>query len=224
MVRRGRGRGRGRSGRIAALSRRITSLNRREDGITLRGGPDPTLVTSAPWNSFVCVFHPTSDSGFTFGDLQKRLCVQLGLRTGGPANFVNVKLLFKLHRFKVWELKGHAISVQAQDLHYAVTGLTTAAEPVNLFDYPGRNRWAHIGYEFPKAQQNIVIDPTVAAKSTFLTVSTPQSVTTNDSTVIYVYGLWKSYLANDIPPGFNHDFQNLTLEETTEADTPSTSG
>lgn len=213
-------RGRGRGGRrirgrgvIAQLNRRVDGILRREDGVTLRGGPDPSVVTSAPWNSFVCVYHPTKDEGLTFGKLQSRLCVQLGLRTGGPESYTNLKLLVKLHRVKIWELGGHAISAQTQDLHYAVTGITTASEPVNLYDYPGRNRWAHIGYEWPKTMQNIVIDCTTASKSYFVTISTPQSVTSNDKTVVYIYGLWKSYYANDIPPGLALDFEKLEIPQ-----------
>lgn len=124
-----------------------SSLN----GCLLRPKRTPSEYVRAPRNQLTLTFRYTGSSDkpvttqIKISEIGTTAIAQLGIASGD----LNLQLI----SVAVWEMEGNPILIIVPDL------IEAGAEPLQIVeDQAGRNQWATVGYRWPKAHQNVVLN------------------------------------------------------------------
>lgn len=107
--------------------------------------PTPSSILTLPFNRLT-IMYTSKPSDVTSTTIHNYLNKMLNRKTKSKDPGYDIKV----HRLRVWCISGNSLSVEAKTLYNNYrTGEI-------LVSHPGRNQWARIGVEWPKAQQNRV--------------------------------------------------------------------
>lgn len=133
--------------KVAQTKRRV---NRRS---SLLARADPPAILPEPFNALVVELNWTgatsSNYVVTLSTLASLILQQLGLTLTSGTN-----LAFRLLEVGIWELTGKGITVAFHDLDDKVSVDADFAPIVTKLDTPGRNKWAHVHYRWPRDNRN----------------------------------------------------------------------
>jgi len=150
---------------------------------------DPRSTVSVPWNSITLMTQisgVTSSQTITPSNVASFLVQQGAHPTGSD---VEIRILSA----SVYNLSGGPVVSQFYDLDDVARPTTAAVQPLSVLrDFPGRNRWAHISYQWPRSHQNIVMD----TSSTNTIFEFTSGLTTATDFVIKISVLWRHAQTN----------------------------
>lgn len=144
------------------------------NGATRRSTADPRGNVSVPWNSVVLY-------GTVTGTEANVLVSPSDVWTigGNQGNWLGTsatqtRMEFRISRFNIWNEGGNPVTLTVRDLADVNAGTANQQQLWSGSDYPGRNHWAHIGYEWPRSQRNLALPsnsttPFVSFQSTGVT-------------------------------------------------------
>lgn len=162
----------------------------------MRISADPISVTANPWNTIVLmdevVISSAAGQVYTPSALASILTAQTTVA-------MNVEI--RVMRVAAYNISGGISLLNTYDTE---VGATTSNAMTYLRDWPGRNRWAVCCYQWPRSQQNTVLD-SKSEQPLFLVSS---GVATTSTFVIKVWILWRPRTASTrtmIPPSLNPD-------------------
>jgi len=137
------------------------------NGVKNRPNPDPRPIQEVPWNSVTLEYAyesatPTAAQALSMTSVYNRIVGQLGVDV--PTNkLFEVRFL----NFRCWNLSGGVIEVFAADLLRPSESLVETQQLAisTVKDFPGRNRWATVGYTWPKSHQTYTFSCPVTSGS-----------------------------------------------------------
>jgi len=183
MVRRGyRGAGRVRrrgSGRVSIPRSRLTPMQ--SSGSKFRPPADPPSLVVSPWNNIV------AELGFTAAQAPSPAPYLLTSEKIGEAIKDQVALLptvtleMRIFDIRVWNVSGGGVTLQVLDLQNV--GAAAVYERT-LFDFPGRNHWARVGWRWSVADRSDV-------KLETQEVVARIKVASQEKAIVYVGVVWR---------------------------------
>lgn len=166
--------------------RRGGNIKTKFNGADVKCRADPSAVVTNPWNTLTCNFELEEGTGnisfLSSEQVQVYLTDTLGI-TLNSSTSLHIRVL----EMRVWDLSGNPIQVQYQCLDSgADTIIHTSA------DEPGRNRWAHLGYIWPKDHQNYILLPENNRTIAYIRYTTGANI------IVHLNILWKTSGVADI--------------------------
>lgn len=154
---------------------------------------DPRSTLKSPWNSLTLSFKVVQETAnvpinFIPSAIANLIKEQLALPT-------TLGLEFRIFHVNVWSLDSTSggVGFRAWDTYSSTSG--GLGNPLTvLIDFPGKNRWAKVGYTYPSTQQNNVF-PSAAASPNLFDV---EAEIVGSSLLIRVSLLWRP--SSDLSP------------------------
>lgn len=140
------------AGRNKKSASRRNALHRELRGRTFSPPNKPPIVQVGHWNNAVIVLRNSGDLEPTINTWANTLRDSWGLYASDASNRVPIALRFVSFSFWLFD------SVLPQPFQVKVRDLENFGEMIRLQDFPGRNSWARVGYEWPAHQAFIQHD------------------------------------------------------------------
>jgi len=174
-------------------------------------------VQLAHWHPAVVVQRASGDAELSINDICNILRDQHGLFATDTTNRIPITVRLVSMSFWIFD------TVLPQSYQILVRNLSDFTETARLTEFPARNQWGRIGFEWPVSQQTIQHDHTATVKPVKI------DVTSSASWLLQVSVLWRSLNGltyNDVatpavlldslqgnPSDCSSEFSHLDLDE-----------
>jgi len=145
---------------------------------------DPFTYNERPWNSQIVELKvkPTAENpqiNYTVKDLLKSTMAAFS------GIVKETELEVRLFSIRVWNLTGGSIFLQP--FQFTTQDTPQSGGMRSLVDYPGRNKWARVGFHWPPQQTNIVLETPTSAEVLY----TIGSTSPNTELLVYMQIKWR---------------------------------
>lgn len=127
---------------------------------------DPRSTLKSPWNPLTLSFKVVQETANTpINFVPSTIADLLKSQVGLPPS---LGLEFRISHISVWSLDAASggVGLRAWDTYSSTSG--GLGNPLTvLLDFPGKNRWAKVGYTFPATQQNNVFPSAASSPNLF---------------------------------------------------------
>lgn len=148
---------RGKSFRNPEVRRLASNLRSEVDGHAFTPARTPPQVSQTPWNQLVVTIKQNSSSTAATPTQITTAQIFVAIRAQLAGALIPDTVLgeMRFSRVEYWNLGNNASA--SMDVYPLISlSATTTAKMVRLEDQPGKNQWACVGYEWPRAHRNYV--------------------------------------------------------------------
>lgn len=154
---------------------------------------DPPSFNPVPWNRAIIKAEwstPGSDNlTISVGELTTAIHDQMG--TSPPTGYFTC---VKLQGIGIWDLNGNSMEVSFFDLDSFADNITQrfAHTISERYDNPGRNKWAHLHYVWPRDNRNNVLSSQTHSAAEILNLRPGTENTTSTRRIVaHIAVLWR---------------------------------
>lgn len=132
-------------------------------GFVFRPQADPPSISTLPWSNltFIVEKDVTDSTGVVTTSILYSDVYSSALKHFFGTDY-SVSALLRIKEIRIWNLSGKSFQAEFISL------LSDRRVISTLQDFPGRNQWARVGFEYPVAHQNVSLSTTSQDSEVFL--------------------------------------------------------